>query len=64
MVGRFTDRLWSSLVELRAQARLRAWTLGYEFEMRRQSAAHEQRNLTCAGYCVLLSMLDAVGSPR
>lgn len=61
MAGRFTDRLRAGLAELRAQARLRAWTLGYDLEMRRQAAAHEQRNLACAGLCLLLALCGMLG---
>lgn len=61
MAGRFTDRTRTAATELRAQARLRFWKLGYDLETRRQAAVHEQRNLASAGYSLLLAMVGALG---
>lgn len=61
MAVRFTDRMRAGLAELRAQARLRLWTLGYELEMRRETASHEQRNLASAGYSLLLAVCGMLG---
>lgn len=55
MVGRFIDRPRAALVELRAQARVRAWTLSYMLEMRQQTALREQRKLASAAYSLLLT---------
>lgn len=64
MTEPFTERVKAAMREARAQARLRAWTFSYDLELCRRAAADEQRNLACAGYCLLLAMLDALGRGR
>ncbi|CAM3884977.1 hypothetical protein [Roseateles saccharophilus] len=49
------------LQELRARIMARLWLLAYELEERREAAAQNQRNLTCAGYCLLLALCGTFG---
>ena len=53
-----------NLRELRARLTVRVWTWSYDLEGRRQAAAHEQRNLRCAVYCLLLAVCAVLGRAR
>lgn len=52
---------WLQLCE---RIRVRLWLLAYHLEDRREAASREQRNLACAGYCLLLAVLGSLGSRR
>ena len=56
MAGRLTV-----LQKLRARIEGRLWLLAYELEERREIAAQNQRNLACAGYCLLLALCGTFG---
>lgn len=53
-----------TLRELRARVAVLVWCWCYELEERRQAAAHEQRNLRCAGYSLLLASCAVLGRGR
>lgn len=54
----------SALRQLRARAAVALWAWTYDLEQRREAAAHEQRNLRCAGYCLLLAACGLLGRMR
>lgn len=53
---KLAEQLGLRVREARSRIRVRLWTLAYELEERREAAAREQRNLRCAGYCLLLAV--------
>lgn len=54
----------SALRQLRARAAVALWAWTYDLEQRREAAAQEQRNLRCAGYCLLLAACAVIGMSR
>lgn len=45
----------AAIRELLARVSVKLWAWSYALEERRELAAREQRNLACAGYCLLLA---------
>lgn len=54
----------SALRQLRARAVVALWAWTYDLEQQREAAAHEQRNLRCAVYCLLLAACAVLGRAR